>query len=255
MFEAGYKALKYIQGKKKEVLDSLVLEVPLIIHINEEPFTVTMQTPGDEEFLTQGLLFTEGLIRQAVDEIYFDKTSATIKVTADISGELYSNKRSLLSVASCGICGKKELVEMSGKRLKSALCITAPSIFELFEKMNAQQETFSKTGGSHAAAIFDKNHTLLSIKEDIGRHNAVDKAIGECLVNGELEHGKILLISGRVSYEIITKCFKASIPILAAVSAPSSLAVDFAKELGITLLGFCRDKKFTVYSHPDKIIC
>ena len=253
MFEEGYQAIKHCRGKIKNVADSLVIETPLFIQINGEPFSITMQTPGDEVELTQGLLYTEGIIRSKAEDINFDKSKGTIYVTLEIPKELYANKRSLLSVASCGICGKKELEALRGDQLKSQYSIPQDFVYEMFATMQAKQHTFSKTGGSHAAAIFGKNKLLLSIKEDIGRHNAVDKTIGECLLNDKLHEGKILLVSGRVSYDIITKCFKAGLPILAAVSAPSSLAVDFAKELGITLLGFCREGKFTIYSHPERI--
>lgn len=253
MFEEGYQAIKHCKGKIINVADSLVIETPLFININGEPFTITMQTPGDEIFLTLGLLYTEGIIKQVTDAISFDEKSGKIDVNLQVSSDLFSNKRSLLSVASCGICGKKELEELKGEQLKSSLQISDGSIFSMFQEMQSKQHTFSKTGGSHAAAIFDQKNNLLSIKEDIGRHNAVDKTIGECLVNKNLGEGKVLLVSGRVSYEIITKCFKAGLPILAAVSAPSTLAVDFAKELGISLLGFCRDEKFTIYSHPERV--
>lgn len=253
MFEEGYQAIKYSKGKIKNVADSLVIETPLFININGEPFTITMQTPGDEIELTLGLLYTEGIIKENVQDIIFDKKNEKTDVTLAIPSELFSNKRSLLSVASCGICGKKELEELKGDQLISNLHVPQKAIFTMFAVMQSQQHTFSKTGGSHAAAIFDNKNNLLSIKEDIGRHNAVDKTIGECLQKKILNQGKILLVSGRVSYEIITKCFKAGIPVLAAVSAPSSLAVDFAKELGITLLGFCRDEKFTIYSHPERV--
>jgi FdhD protein len=121
----------------------------------------------------------------------------------------------------------------------------------MFDKMTAFQETFKKTGGSHAAAIFDKNQNLLTIKEDIGRHNAVDKTVGDLLEKESLKKGNYLLVSGRVSYEIVSKAFIAKIPIIVAVSACSSLAVDFAKEFGICLIGFSRDQKMTIYSNPN----
>ena len=124
----------------------------------------------------------------------------------------------------------------------------------MFDAMKAAQHTFHKSGGSHAAAAFTNNGELLSIREDIGRHNAVDKVIGHLINNNSLKGAKCLTVSGRISYEIISKAFAAKIPILAAVSAPSTLAVDFAKELGITLLGFCRENKATCYSHPNRIL-
>jgi FdhD protein len=123
----------------------------------------------------------------------------------------------------------------------------------MYAKMNSLQETFKVSGGSHAAAIFDKNQNLLSIKEDIGRHNAVDKSVGELLLKNSLKQANYLLVSGRVSYEIVSKAFIAKIPIIVAVSACSSLAVDFAKEFGICLIGFTRENKMTIYSNPSFI--
>jgi FdhD protein len=124
----------------------------------------------------------------------------------------------------------------------------------MFAEMSQNQHAYSITGGSHAAAIFNANKQLIAISEDIGRHNAVDKAVGSCLNRKILAESRYLLVSSRVSFEIVAKCFTAGIPILAAVSAPSSLAVDFCKELGITLLGFCRDDRFTIYSHPERMM-
>ena len=121
--------------------------------------------------------------------------------------------------------------------------------------MSALQFAFHQSGGTHAAAAFTLHGELLCLKEDIGRHNAVDKVIGDLILTQKLDPASCLTVSGRVSYEIIIKCFKAGIPIIAAVSAPSSLAVDYAKELGITLLAFCRDKRATCYSHPRRVIC
>lgn len=256
MIEEGYKAIKFSSQGKKNVNEDLVQEVPLYITINNEPFTITMQTPGDEKVLAIGLLYTEGLIKNNFLDIgEYQKDTTTINANLDIAKDKFINSRSLLSVASCGICGKKELKEIKGEKLDSSLSVISGSqVKEMFAMMKDKQHTFTKTGGSHAAAIFDIDYNLLSIKEDIGRHNAVDKVIGDCLVSKNLNESKFLLISGRVSYEIITKCFKARIPILAAVSAPSSLAVDFSKELGITLMGFCREDNYTVYSHPERVM-
>lgn len=139
---------------------------------------------------------------------------------------------------------------MDGEKLESTF-FSSEKVYKMFAKMSAFQETFKKTGGSHAAAIFDKNQDLLSIKEDIGRHNAVDKTVGDLLQKEILKKANYLLVSGRVSYEIVSKAFIAKIPIIVAVSACSSLAVDFAKEFGICLIGFSRDNKMTIYANPN----
>ena len=139
-------------------------------------------------------------------------------------------------------------------QLQDGIQISRPLLLAMFAKMNSQQNTFNQSGGSHAAAAFDCHGELLSIKEDIGRHNAVDKVIGMLLCEDRLQSAKVLLVSGRVSFEIVTKAFTAKIPVLAAVSAPSSLAVETADKMGITLAAFCRKNRVTVYSHISRII-
>ncbi|MEN8818175.1 MAG: formate dehydrogenase accessory sulfurtransferase FdhD, partial [Polaribacter sp.] len=153
----------------------------------------------------------------------------------------------------CGICGKQELKDLvvSGDTIDLKNAMAASNIQKMFALMQAHQKTFKKSGGSHAAALFNANNTLLSIQEDIGRHNAVDKVIGELLLKKQLKEATFMLVSGRVSYEIVSKAFIAKIPIIVAVSACSSLAVDFSKEFGICLIGFTRDEKMTIYANPN----
>jgi FdhD protein len=173
-----------------------------------------------------------------------------------------------MSVSSCGICGKTELDTFNkhAKPLESSLDSARDDISrgdneklepglisKMFGQMSSSQETFKHSGGSHAAAAFTFDGMLLSVMEDIGRHNAVDKVIGDLILKKQLANTKCMTVSGRISYEIVNKCFSAGIPFLAAVSAPSSLAVDLADQFGITLMGFCRDTKFTVYSHSERI--
>ena len=162
----------------------------------------------------------------------------------------------MLSVSSCGICGKKELkdLKVEGKKLNFSAQFSSSIIQEMFNKMKSFQLVFEKTGGSHAASIFDNKQNLLSLKEDLGRHNAVDKVIGDLLIKNNLKKANFLLVSGRVSYEIVSKAFIAKIPVIIAISACSSLSVDFAKEFGICLIGFTRDDKMTIYSNPNYII-
>ncbi|HRP61390.1 MAG TPA: formate dehydrogenase accessory sulfurtransferase FdhD, partial [Vicingus sp.] len=163
--------------------------------------------------------------------------------------------RNIVSVSSCGICGKSELEKPTDTKLTNQQNLFTPQqLFNMFEKMNSAQDSFIQSGGSHACAVFDKEGKMLSIKEDVGRHNAVDKVIGNLINQNNLSNAKCLLVSGRISYEIVNKCFAAKIPILAAVSAPSSLAVDMAQEMGLTLIGFSRNNRFTVYAHPNRIV-
>ncbi len=259
-----YDALKLKSETAHAVSDALTVEHPLSVSINGEPFTLTMQTPGNEQELVRGLLFTEGIYKKknAALDIQVTETSdqgfvSKVNVTVDENELDHSqlNKRNLLSVASCGICGKTELAMPSGIRLQVNTSILAlQDVQMMFEEMSKVQTAFLTSGGCHAASAFSKEKQMMTIQEDIGRHNAVDKVIGSLLMKKELSNAQYLLVSGRVSYEIVSKCFIAGIPFLLAVSAPSSLAVDFAKELGITLLGFCREDRATVYSHIERMV-
>ncbi len=258
-----YEGKKFEKGLATKIADALTIEEALQININSKPFTVTMRTPGNDMSLVRGLLHTEGIIKNQnyLPELKLKKdnndgivTVVELSIPKEELGEGYSNSRSLLSVSSCGICGRTELGDMSfkGKTIDNDDKINISLLNSLFEKMNTMQSDFHQSGGTHAAAVFSINGKLLCSMEDIGRHNAVDKVIGKLILLKTLDNATILTVSGRVSYEIIIKCFKAKIPFLAAVSAPSSLAVDFAKELGITLFAFCRDGRATCYSNPHR---
>ena len=263
-------AIREYQGKKitatkvVDVLDFLTIEESLQIVINQLPFTVTMRSPGNDLQLVRGLLHSEGIIdvREENPSINLSKNSknenesiAQVTISEKYIKKDFTNSRSLLSVSSCGICGKTELDDFvqSASKISNKETIDAEIITHLFDKMNEYQLSFHQSGGTHAAAAFDENGTLICSFEDIGRHNAVDKVIGELILQKTLNKAKSLTVSGRISYEIIVKCFKARIPIIASVSAPSSLSVDFAKELGISLFAFCREGRATCYSHPERI--
>lgn len=264
MATRDYQGKKYDAEGSKKILDSLTVEEALQIDINGKPFTVSMRTPGEDASLVRGLLHSEGIINEIafIPDVILKKENEKGIVTVvnlDIPkvklGEGYSNSRSLLSVSSCGVCGKTELSDLAfiGKTIDDNEKIDDVLIQSLFRKMNTHQYDFKQSGGTHAAAAFSLTGELLSSMEDIGRHNAVDKVVGKLIITKQLEQAKVLTVSGRISYEIVIKCFKARIPFLAAVSAPSSLAVDYAKELGITLFAFCRDDRATCYSHPERI--
>ncbi|MEX1382437.1 formate dehydrogenase accessory sulfurtransferase FdhD [Lutibacter sp.] len=253
----NYEGLLINNGDTKKIKDALVVEAALQININKEPYTVVMRTPGDDFELIRGLLYAEDIYKRETNLIFEvvekrENGFSIINVTIPkkLIGKGYLNKRTLLSVSSCGICGKQKLEDISinGNKLKSNSKFDFHKIEFMFEEMKKQQDTFELSGGSHAATLFDKNYKLLTIKEDIGRHNAVDKVIGDLLINNSLNKVNCMLVSGRVSYEIISKAFIAKIPYVIAVSACSSLSVDFAKEFGICLIGFSRGKKATLYS-------
>lgn len=255
-----YQALQIINQNQEIKSDHLVVEAPLQININNTPYTVIMRTPNDDFNLITGLLYAEDIYKKPnllKFTVVKNENNINSIVNVDINtqdlGKGYLNKRTLLSVSSCGICGKKELkdINVSGKRIGSELKFSNDDVLEMMRNMYEFQQNFKRSGGSHAAAIFNKSKKLISLKEDIGRHNAVDKIIGDLLNKHKLPEANFLCVSGRVSYEIVTKAFIAKIPIVAAVSACSSLAVDFAKEFGICLIGFTRENKMTIYSNPE----
>jgi FdhD protein len=252
-----YDATKVSGETQREFIDTIVIESPLQININNEPYTVVMRTPGNDKELIRGLLFAEDIYKspsklnlKLIEETENHFTIYNALISDNDLGKGYMNKRSLLSVSSCGICGKKSLedIEVKGDSLITTSKIDVSKINKMFEIMKTQQVIFKKTGASHAAAIFDSNYKLLDTKEDIGRHNAVDKTIGALLNRNELKQSNYLLVSGRVSYEIVTKAFIAKIPTIIAVSGCSSLAIDFSKEFGITLIGFTRGLELTIYN-------
>lgn len=257
-----YEGLKKNKTSTSLITDFLVVEAPLEININNNPFTVVMRTPGNDTELVRGLLYAEDIYRgkqnvfiTVIEDAKNEFTRINVTLTEKQLGKGYLNKRSLLSVSSCGICGKQSLAdfEKTAIQLSSNKEINLNRLPELFAIMQEKQNTFQLTGGSHAAAIFDSEHQFLTLKEDIGRHNAVDKCIGDLLLSEKLNSAAFMLVSGRVSYEIITKAFFAKIKTIVAVSACSSLAVDYAKEFGICLIGFSRAEKATIYANPNAL--
>lgn len=243
------------EASDSSVNDPLVTERPLRILINGSPLSVTMQTPGDELDLVRGLLCNEDIYRGPESDLELrfieDREGIVDEVRVGIPknrlGDGYSNSRQLLSVASCGICGRTDFEGRKGAAL-NGYDLTPAFIHGMYAKMHVHQSLFAATGGCHGASCFDRDGQHLVTREDIGRHNAVDKAIGALLRAQKLQDAKVILVSGRISYEIVSKCFMAGIPALTAVSAPSTLAVDFAKELGVSLYAFCRGDRVTRYA-------
>ena len=247
-----YQGSKTTISETYNVEDSISVETPLRVSINAEPFTVTMRTPGFDQDLVTGLLYSEDIIKN-FDKVIFEWSNNSnmdeVNVVIEPSQlrEGFMNARNFLSVSSCGVCGKTELPEISGI-ISTKATISLSEIENGYAAMKIQQHNFNETGGCHAAGILNYNNQLLTVREDIGRHNAVDKAVGNLILSHQLKDAKVILVSGRISYEIIIKTFRAKIPIIAAVSSPSSLAIDYAKELGITLYAFCRKGKMTQYA-------
>jgi FdhD protein len=257
-----YEGLHIINKKQSITTDELVIEAPLQININTESYTVVMRTPGNDQDLVLGLLYAEDIYKKSLSipyEIIEEKLNipsiVNVTIAPSVLGKGYLNKRTLLSVSSCGICGKKQLedIKVNGNTIEQKISFSSENLLNMFAPLQQHQETFKKTGGSHAAGIFNHHFKLLTIREDIGRHNAVDKCVGSLLQKQLLKSGMYLLVSGRVSYEIVSKAFLAKIPVIVAVSACSSMAVDFAKEFGICLIGFTRENKMTVYANPSSL--
>lgn len=257
-------AVRYVNGIPKTSSEVLTREEALQIRINGKSYTITMRTPGNDDLLAAGLLFTEGIVDKAEDILEIVDTPSvagdfTLAVDVHVREKVLAGQsifnRSIASSASCGVCGKIDLCDLAvpEKLSPSVNKLQIDRIPKMIKTMMALQDTFERTGGSHAAALLTLEGDALGVREDIGRHNAVDKVIGELFLRRSLHLAQVMLISGRVSYEIVAKCSRAKVSYLLAVSAPSSLAVDFCDRSGITLIGFCRDNRATVYTHPENI--
>lgn len=257
-----------------ETPERVVEEGPLSVRVNDKPFTVTLRTPGDDRALVLGLLFSEGLVDAPEDVLALREEppaadgastwTASVK-PRDTLGSKLSN-RSLASTSSCGFCGKTAWEEDAACEAPAAPESGAPALTTgfleaCFRAMREKQDLFGDTGGSHAAAVFSADGRLLAFGEDAGRHNAVDKATGRLFERGLLRaqgaagaaSPSVLCVSGRVSYEIASKARRAGYTVLAAVSAPSSMAVEYCREHDLTLIGFCRGARATVYAHPERV--
>lgn len=254
----------FIYNKKEfsQIEDHIASEVALSIAVNGTPYTVTMQTPGSEKELIRGLLFTENIYRDLSHKPVYqvrdrdekgNVTSVNVSIPEGLILRKFAGMRNLLSVSSCGVCGKSSLDEWGCDPVSNNQLIDPLIIPRMFRLARISQKNFHKTGGTHAASAFTINGRLLTQFEDVGRHNAVDKVIGALIEDKLLSTARCLVVSGRISYEIVSKSRSAGIPFLASVSAPSTLAIDYARETNITLLAFCRKDRFTIYSNPQQV--
>lgn len=265
-----YRIVRMSDGLATTGPDSLAAEEPLEIRVAGRPLTVTMRTPGNDFDLARGFLVSEGVVGVDSDITairYCAGATADGANTYNVLDVLLADgvplpdvsvERNFYTTSSCGLCGKASLdavrtisrwhVDRDPLRLNPATIVTLP------DKLRAAQRVFDRTGGLHAAALFDATGELWCVREDVGRHNAVDKVIGWALDQGRLPlSGTTLMVSGRASFELVQKAVMAGIPALAAVSAPSSLAVDLAREMGLTLIGFLRGSSMNVYSGAERI--
>jgi FdhD protein len=244
--------------------DELAGEEPLEIRVNGRPVSVTMRTPGEDDELALGFLLTESLICDGLAVSGIDRHPGggtcnviNVRLRPDVSVNFEQLTRHVFASSSCGLCGKAtiEAVHRNFPPLQGADArVDARTLLRLPRALRRAQAAFNRTGGLHASAIFDYRGDLVVAREDVGRHNAVDKALGFGLLQGLLPFDRhILLVSGRSSFEIIQKALAGRIPVVAAVSAPSSLAVDFAQKSGQTLVGFLRGRRMNVYSMPKRI--
>jgi FdhD protein len=257
-------------GDVTERADTLVVEEPLEIRLNGSPLTVTMRTPGSDVELAQGFLLTEGVIaeRDDVASVRYCRGEDTdglntynvldVTLRPGVDPPQTDLTRNFYTTSSCGVCGKASLEAI--RLISRHACgddpstVPAATLSGLPDRLRAAQKVFASTGGLHGAALFDLEGDLLAVREDVGRHNAVDKVIGWALESGRVPlAGTVLLVSGRASFELTQKAVMAGIPILAAVSAPSSLAVDLATQSGLTLVAFLRGDSMNVYSRGDRV--
>lgn len=256
-------------GKASTRPETLVVEEPLEIRVNGAAVTVTMRTPGADFELAQGFLLTEAIIagRDDVQTIRYcggavegANTYNVLDVTlaAGVAAPSLDVTRNFYTTSSCGVCGKASLdaVRLIGRFAPGAdpATVAAATLEAMPGQLRSAQKVFDSTGGLHAAALFGVDGTMLVVREDVGRHNAVDKVIGWALEQRRVPlAGSVLLVSGRASFELTQKAVLAGIPVLAAVSAPSSLAVSLAEESGITLVAFLREDSMNIYTRADRI--
>ncbi len=252
-YSAAEIAVTRLPGRRSES-DAVAVEEPLEIRINGEPVAVTMRTPGHDEELALGFCLSEGLAPRGA-ALPADLAANTVEVTADGSAT-ESVRRNFYTSSSCGVCGKGalEAIAVEAPRVDSDLRIAAAIVSELPHRLRAAQAAFAATGGLHATGLFSAEGEDLCVREDVGRHNAMDKVIGWAFTEGRLPLADaVLCVSGRLSFELVQKAAVAGCPVLVAVGAPSTLAVELAADRRVTLCGFVRDGRINVYSEPWRV--
>ncbi|MDQ4107877.1 MAG: formate dehydrogenase accessory sulfurtransferase FdhD [Actinomycetota bacterium] len=257
-------------GVRSQRTDTVAAEEPLEIRVeapgqDQRSVAVTMRTPGGDFELAVGFLFTEGLIVPGdVNRVAYcdnlpgeDQQYNIVSVTLNRSFDFDQLKRNFYATSSCGVCGKAALddIQVRCAPVASGSLVSAETLLALPTELRKAQKVFERTGGLHAAGLFSPDGVLVAIREDVGRHNAVDKVVGEQVLARRLplaDH--ILQVSGRLSFEIVQKAAVAGIPVVSAVSAPSSLSVEAGERFGMTLVGFVRDDRLNVYTHPERVV-
>ena len=269
----GLRVRKWDAGKWSEAPDAVVTEEPLQLMLDGEPLSVVMRTPGQDVELALGLFYAEGIARSldAISSLRISAEAGEIEPKVEVDASIVESthidvrmvgkprrkpERSMLASSACGVCGAVliEDVRRDLAKLRDGPRVDAGLLPQLVEGLRSGQGVFERTGGLHAAGLFTASGAEICVREDVGRHNAVDKVVGRMLLDGRLPATEaILVVSGRAGYEIVQKAITAGIPVVAAVGAPSSLAVALAREFGQTLVGFLRGERVNVYSGPERL--
>jgi FdhD protein len=267
-----YEVLIVQEGKAQAVPDELATEEPLEIRLLTDtgvrPIAVTMRTPGNDEELARGFLFGEGILRERTDVVDIrrpiDRAGRgephilIVQLREGMDPNLRSLDRHFFTSSACGVCGKagiEALLLVKTTTASSDFVVEPEVLYSLPDKLASRQSIFKSTGGLHAAGLYTSDGEQLAVREDIGRHNAVDKLVGWALDEGRLPlTNSIVMVSGRASYEILQKCLMADVSVVCAISAPSSLAVSLARQFDITLIGFLREQRMNVYSGRERIL-
>jgi FdhD protein len=252
---------RYWMREASDGPDMVCVEEPLEIMINDEPYYMTMRLPGQDMFLAIGLCFSEGVISslgdvQSVNHCIDSTNRVNVYLTPEHRMRMEpAKKRRTIAYASCGLCGKELISDIRTVVTRSDRTLTTDlsQVFVMQHALESEQPVFEATGGTHLAGLFDGRGRLLASSEDVGRHNALDKAIGHVLFQGKGGEAKILILSSRLSYEMVQKAACLGVEIIAGASAPTSLAVDLARELDITLIGFLRPARANIYTAPERI--
>jgi FdhD protein len=271
-FIAGMRIRKVRNNQIIDTDDQLAIEEPLEIQLLsgnsdnrvQKSISVTMRTPGHDGELAAGFLFTEGIIKN-IREVKFIKPEAAVtnkilvELQENVNPDIQKSERNFYTTSSCGVCGKSSIAAIKTvsayNNEPDTICLKAEMLYSIHDIVRERQAIFDSTGGLHASALFDLQGNFIMLREDVGRHNALDKLIGAALLNEQLPlSNSILFLSGRASFELIQKAAMAGIKIITAVGAPSSLAVEMAKESNTTLIGFLRDERFNIYSGEQRII-
>jgi FdhD protein len=267
---ATVRVIRASPGNRSELDDRVVVEAPLEFQLHHPAlggeavsFGGTMRTPGDDEFLAAGLLYGEGIVNRAADILAIETSTrrpnvVNVRLDPEVEMEFQAPARRFSAGSSCGVCGTTSLdaaiARAAATRISATASISLSVLLELPGRMRAAQPRFGDTGGIHAAALFDSSGSMLTIAEDVGRHNAFDKLVGENLLQGRLPlTDRIVLLSGRASFELVQKALRAGVAVLAAIGAPSSLAVNLAQAAGLTLAGFLRERHCNIYTHADRL--